>query len=95
MSIIANKNTLLMIIARQEANKKQLSSLEALLKEVDNNKKIEGIITLFESLNVKEKCQDLMNIFYQKAEIHLQEIELKNEKSGLWALTSLLKKRSY
>jgi geranylgeranyl diphosphate synthase type II len=93
--IIANKNTLLMILARQEANEKQLSSLEALLKGVDNNKKIEGIITLFESLNVKEKCQDLMNVFYKKAEKHLQEIELKDEQSGLWALISLLKKRSY
>ena len=93
--IIANKNTLLMILARQEANEKQLSSLEALLKGVDNNKKIEGIITLFESLNVKEKCQGLMNVFYKKAEKHLQEIELKDEQSGLWALISLLKKRSY
>ena len=93
--IIANKNTLLMILARQEANEKQLSSLEALLKGVDNNKKIEGIITLFESLNVKEKCQDLMNVFYKKAENHLQKIELKDEQSGLWALISLLKKRSY
>ena len=93
--IIANKNTLLMILARQEANKNQLSSLKALIKEVDNKKKIEGIITLFESLNVKEKCQDLMNIFYKKAETHLQEIELKDEQSGLWALVSLLKKRSY
>jgi len=93
--IIANKNTLLMILARQEANEKQLSSLEVLLKGVDNNKKIEGIITLFESLNVKEKCQDLMNVFYKKAEKHLQEIELKDEQSGLWALISLLKKRSY
>lgn len=93
--IIANKNTLLMILARQEANEKQLSSLEVLLKGVDNNKKIEGIITLFESLNVKEKCQDLMNVFYKKAENHLQEIELKDEQSGLWALISLLKKRSY
>ena len=93
--IIANKNTLLMILARQEANEKQLSSLEVLLKGVDNNKKIEGIITLFESLNVKEKCQDLMNVFYKKAENHLQKIELKDEQSGLWALISLLKKRSY
>lgn len=93
--IIANKNTLLLILARQEANEKQLSSLEVLLKGVDNNKKIEGIITLFESLNVKEKCQDLMNVFYKKAEKHLQEIELKDEQSGLWALISLLKKRSY
>jgi hypothetical protein len=36
-----------------------------------------------------------MNVFYKKAEKHLQEIELKDEQSGLWALISLLKKRSY
>ena len=93
--IIANKNTLLMVIAKREANEEQLNTLETLLKEKNNVKKIEGVLSLFKILNVEEKCRELMNLFYSKAETHLDKVEVKCYKSGLWSLTELLKSRSY
>jgi len=93
--IVANKNTLLMIVAKEAANEKQLSTLENLYNETNIAKKIEGIIALFKTLQVQENCLDLMNDFYEKAEYHLNEIGLNNSESVLYLLTKELKKRSY
>ena len=93
--IIANKNTLLMVIAKESANEKQLKTLEKLSSETNIGKKIEGIMALFKTLKVQEKCHDLMGDFYKKAEYHLNEIDVINSESGLWLLTKQLQKRSY
>ncbi len=93
--IIANKNTLLMVIAKESANENQLKTLEKLSTETNIEKKIEGIIALFNTLKVQEKCQQLMGDFYKKAEYHLNKIDLINSESGLWMLTKQLQNRSY
>ena len=93
--IIANKNTLLMVIAKESANENQLKTLEKLSTETNIETKIEGIIALFKTLKVQEKCQQLMGDFYKKAEYHLSKIDLINSESGLWILTKQLQNRSY
>ena len=93
--IIANKNTLLMVIAKEGANENQLRSLEKLSTETNIENKIVGIIALFKTLKVQEKCQKMMGDFYKKAEYHLNKLELNNTESRLWALTKQLQKRSY
>ena len=93
--IIANKNTLLMVIAKESANENQLKTLEELSTQTDIETKIEGIIALFKTLKVQEKCQQLMGDFYKKAEYHLSKIDLTNSESGLWILTKQLQNRSY
>ena len=93
--IIANKNTLLMVIAKESANENQLKTLEKLSTETNIETKIEGIITLFKTLKVQEKCQQLMVDFYKKAEHHLNKIDITNSESGLWILTKQLQNRSY
>lgn len=93
--IIANKNTLLMIIAKESANENQLKSLEKLSTEMNIEKKIEGIIALFKTLKVQGKCQKLMGDFYKKAECHLNKIDVNTSESVLWLLTKQLQKRSY
>ena len=93
--IIANKNTLLMVVAKQSANENQLRNLEKLLTETNIERKIEGIIALFKTLKVQEKCQELMGDFYDKAEYHLNKIDVNNSESRLWLLTKQIKKRSY
>lgn len=93
--IIANKNTLLMVIAKESANENQLKTLEKLSTETNIEKKIEGIIALFNTLKVQEKCQQLMGDFYKKAEYHLSKIDVNNSESGLWILTKQLQNRSY
>ena len=84
-----------MVIAKEGANKKQLRSLEKLSTETNIENKIAGIIALFKILKVQEKCQKLIRDFYKKAEYHLYEIDVNYAKSGLWALTKQLQKRSY
>ena len=93
--IIANKNTLLMVVAKQSANENQLKSLEKLSSETNIERKIEGIIALFKTLKVQEKCQKLMGDFFNKAEYHLNKIDENNCESRLWLLTKQLKKRNY
>jgi len=93
--IIANKNTLLMVVAKEAANEKQMSTLDKLSNEPNIAKKIEGIIALFKTLKVQENCLELMSDFYEKAEYHLNKIGLNNSESALYLLTKELKKRSY
>ena len=93
--IIANKNTLLMVVAKEAANEKQMSTLDKLSNEPNIAKKIEGIIALFKTLKVQENCLELMSDFYEKAEYHLNEIGLNSSESALYLLTKELKKRSY
>ena len=93
--VIANKNTLLMVIAKESANENQLKKLEKLSTETNIDRKIEGIIALFKTLKVQEKCQELMGDFYNKAEYYLNKIDVNDSESGLWLLTKQLQKRSY
>ena len=93
--IIANKNTLLMVVAKEAANEKQMSTLDKLSNEPNIAKKIEGIIALFKTLKVQENCLELMSDFYEKAEYHLNKIGLNSSESALYLLTKELKKRSY
>ena len=58
--IIANKNTLLMVIAKESANENQLKTLEKLSTQTDIETKIEGIIALFKTLKVQEKCHGFL-----------------------------------
>ena len=93
--IIANKNTLLIILAKEHSDKKGLKTLDLLLKETVSSTKIDGVRALFKMLKVQERCTELMNEFYVKAEYHLTLIESKSSKSELWNLTSLLRDRSF
>ena len=93
--IIANKNTLLMILAKEDANSDQLNRINELTKELNSEAKIQGVLTLFEQLNVNDKCAKLMNSYYDSAQGHLNNIESKSNKSALWRLTNALQHRAY
>jgi geranylgeranyl diphosphate synthase type II len=55
--IISNKKTFLLLKAFELANEKQKKELTKLLKTKDASKKVEGILNLFNILNIKEICQ--------------------------------------
>lgn len=55
--IISNKKTFLLLKAFELANEKQKKELTKLLKTKDASKKVEGVLNLFNSLNLKEICQ--------------------------------------
>ena len=93
--IIANKNTLLMILAKEEANSSQLHSIKSLILEENTEVKIQGVLKLFKKLQVQEKTEKLMNSYYKIAQESLMKIEAKSNISALWMLTNTLIKRSY
>jgi geranylgeranyl diphosphate synthase type II len=55
--IIANKKTFLLLKAFELANEKQQKELTKLLKTKDTSKKIDGILAIYNNLNIKEICQ--------------------------------------
>jgi geranylgeranyl diphosphate synthase type II len=57
--IIANKKTFLLLKAMELANDKQQKELAKLLKlkEKDNDKKVSGVIALYNALNIKSICR--------------------------------------
>lgn len=55
--IIANKKTFLLLKAFELANEKQQKELIKLLKTKDVTKKIDGVLTIYKNLNIKEICE--------------------------------------
>ncbi len=71
--IIANKKTFLFLKAKELANEKQQKALIKFAKMKDAAKKIEGVLGIYNDLNIKKLCQ-------QEADTHtLQAIDLLNK----------------
>jgi geranylgeranyl diphosphate synthase type II len=93
--IIANKNTLLSIVAKENANQNQLSKLQ-IMKDLDNPlEKVKTAKVLFEQLNVKENCLEVMKNYHSKAMESLSKVQTKHDKSTLIGLTSSLLNREF
>jgi geranylgeranyl diphosphate synthase type II len=65
--VLANKKTLLSILAKSFASEDQLKELDLLQKEMDQSVKLTQTITIFEALNVQEKCKSEMSKHYTHA----------------------------
>lgn len=71
--IIANKKTFLYLKTLELATEKQKKELKKLLKLKDQTKKVEGVLAIYDDLNIKKLCQ-------QEADRHtLQAIDLLNK----------------
>jgi len=93
--ILANKNTLLSIMAQSHADEEQLKELKRLKSEKDTVLKINGTKSIFDELEVKSKCHQVMQDYYQKALNHFNAIQPKNKTSALLDLTEALMKRDF
>lgn len=93
--ILANKNTLLSIVAKEKANQKELSELQKMRDLANPLEKVKTAKVLFEQLNVKEYCFDVMKDYHSKAMDSLSKIQTKNDKSTLIGLTSSLLNREF
>ena len=93
--IIANKNTLLSIVAKENANQNQLSELQ-IMRDLDNPlEKVKRAKVLFEQLNVKENCLEVMKDYHSKAMDSLSKINTTHDKSTLIGLTNSLLNREF
>jgi geranylgeranyl diphosphate synthase type II len=93
--ILANKNTLLSILAENDANENQRNDLIQLKHEKDPNTKIARTKALFDELNVKSKCNQVMQSYYQKALTNFSEIPLENKNTALLDLSNALMNRDF
>lgn len=95
--ILDNKKTFLIIRALKTASEPQRKELTAWLtrKEVDQDEKIEAVISLFNKLNVKEATEERIQGFYRQALENLEDLNRPEErKSELFSFASSLMNRN-
>lgn len=89
--VVANKKTLLYLIAAGEAGPEQQEILKQLQNEENIGLKIERTRQLFDHLKAKDKCRESMLSYQEKAMKALEEINVPAEqKVGLIALADFL-----
>jgi geranylgeranyl diphosphate synthase type II len=93
--ILADKKTILSILAKNSANDIQKVELIEILKEINPALKINRTLHLFQDLNIKEKCISVMEDYYSKAVKSLDLIETKSSKHKLLTLFEILQQRQY
>jgi len=93
--ILADKKTILSILAKNSANDIQKVELVEILKEINPELKINRTLHLFQDLNIKEKCISVMEDYYSKAVKSLELIETKSSKHKLLTLFEILQQRQY
>ena len=93
--IIANKNTLLSILAESHASESQLHELKKLKSETDLNVKVIQTKLIFDSLDVKAKCHEIMQSYYQLALANFSSIQVENKNDALIDLTGALMNRDF
>ena len=84
--VIANKKTYLLLKAKELATGNTRKELEFCLSStaLKNEKKIERIKAIFDSLGVKKSAIEEMNLFYNTAISHLDSINASDDKKSVF-----------
>ena len=93
--VLANKNTLLSILAEMNSSDEQRSELKRLKNEKDARSKIEGVKSIFDNIDIKSKCSEVMQSYYEKALKSFADIDTKNKNSALLELSNALMNRDF
>jgi len=93
--VIANKKTLLSILAKSYASDSQVFILNSLQNEQNQTEKLAQTISIFESLNVQEKCKNEMSKHYTHAMDALKSISNNVNYEELEELAEFLFHRDY
>lgn len=90
--ILSNKKTYLLIQALKNANPNQKEQLNYWLEQInfDPEKKIKGITDLYNSIGVKQICEEMMTDYYYKAIANLENVQV--ERIKMEELINLAKK---
>lgn len=92
--VIANKKTILHLTAKNTATLEQREIIKQLLAEQKIEFKVSRTRELYDHLNVKETCKELMNNHYQKALVAIKGISVpESNKESLIGLASFLMDR--
>lgn len=94
--VIANKKTLLNLKALEMASGEQLSELTELATEPDLKRKVARTRAIYEVINVRNSCEEMMQAHYQTAMSALEKVERLDEaKNGLILLADFLMNREH
>ena len=90
--IISNKKTFLLIEALRTAKGENLKSLKEWISKIDfdPNQKVEGVLDIFQRLDLKAHCQKQMNFYFQRATSVLDQFTDSEPKSNLMDLANNL-----
>lgn len=92
--VAANKKTLLHLTAVSHATESQIQMLQQLQKEKDLSLKISRTRELFDHLEIREKCREVMVEYQSKALLALEAIDVPYaRKEGLRSLAEYLLNR--
>jgi geranylgeranyl diphosphate synthase type II len=93
--ILADKKTILSILAKTAANEQQKKELILIQNEANPNEKINHTLEIFDKLNVKEKCIEKMEEYNNEALNSIDFIKIDNSKEKLMTLFKILQQRQY
>jgi geranylgeranyl diphosphate synthase type II len=93
--VLANKKTLLSILAKTNASDEQLERLDSLQREENPTKKLTQTISIFESLSIQEQCKNEMSKHYTQAMNALSKLSANISYQELEELAEFLFHRDY
>lgn len=84
--VLANKKTYLLLKAQELAKNELKKELNFCLNSavLDKESKIKRVTKIFDSLNIKQKAEAEMNLFYNTALAHLDSINVPQEKKQVF-----------
>jgi geranylgeranyl diphosphate synthase type II len=83
--ILCNKKTYLLIKALEGANESQRAELEAWItaSEYDADEKVSAVTALYNQIGVRQLCEELINNYFDQAEVLLEQVNLPSERKEL------------
>jgi len=81
--ILCNKKTFLLISALAEDSVRVELNEWIEKKDFDSNKKIEAVTNIYNTLNLKQKSEDLINSYYKSAIQNLEKIEVSDSRKKI------------
>lgn len=94
--ILSNKKTFLLLSAYELAEGETKIQLDDILKNQNGQEKIDNAKVIFDQLGIRQKAEDQKELFYQKALLNMQEINVpKANKKELLDLAKYLMSRDH
>ena len=82
--IVAGKKTFLMLTALEQAQSDDLQNLQTWLQKKDEEEaKVKAVTEIYQKLGIKEKTEQRINTYFQKALTHLENVNAPTEKKNL------------
>ena len=92
--ILSNKKTFLLLTAQNTANEQQKETLIKWQNSTPNAEKVEGVIKLYDELNIKQLTEGKIQEFYQAAMANLEALSVSEiQKQPLRILSDFLMNR--